>query len=211
MQTAVEPMQTAVEPIQPTHLVRNRHPPSYLRDYATIATTVQLNHVPVQAPFKPKTLKTALRDDRWINAMKDEIQALHDNETWELVSRPTDINIVGSKWVYRIKYKEDGTVDRYKARLVAKGFMQVSGVDYDETFSPVVKQTTIRLVIALFLSFTWNLRQLDVKNAFLYGTLKETVYMEQPPGFVAEHRPNDVCLLKKSLYGLKQAPRAWFD
>ncbi|KAK0581318.1 hypothetical protein LWI29_012417 [Acer saccharum] len=188
--------------------VRDRHQPAYLKDYVALAIA-PTSHSPHLA--EPKTFKSALKDSRWIEAMQEEIKALHDNNTWALVSRPSNVNVVGSKWVFRIKYKENGSVDRFKARLVAQGFTQVSGVDYDETFSPVVKATTICLVIALSLSHNWSMRQLDVKNAFLHGHLKETVYMEQPLGFVDQSIPDHVCLLKKSLYGLKQAPRAWFD
>ena len=110
--------------------------------------------------------------------MEEEIKALHDNNTWHLVLRLIHNIVIESKWVYRIKYKENGTIDRYKARLVAKGFTQISGVDFDETFSHVVKPTTIRLVMAIVVSSKWPMKQLDVKNAFLHGKLKETVYME---------------------------------
>lgn len=134
--------------------------------------------------------------------MIQELHALRENNTWQLVPRPANINIVGSKLVFKIKTMEDGSVDGYKARLVAKGFIQVSGIDFNETFSPVVKPTTIQLAIALSLTQGWIMKQLDVKNAFLHGYLKETVYMEQPLGFVDSTYPNHVCLLKKSLYGL---------
>ncbi|KAH9799298.1 reverse transcriptase Ty1/copia-type domain-containing protein [Citrus sinensis] len=161
--------------------------------------------------IEPKTLKTASKNPLWTQAMKEELQALHQNQTWVLVPRPNNVNVIGSKWVYRIKYREDGTIDRYKARLVAKGFTQVPGVDFDETFSPVIKATTIRLILAIAVSSKWLIKQLDVRNAFLHGLLKETVYMEQPPGFRNSRHPAYVCKLKKSLYGLKQAPRAWFE
>ena len=161
--------------------------------------------------IEPKTLKTALKNPLWTQAMKEELQALHQNQTWVLVPRPNNVNVIGSKWVYRIKYREDGTIDRYKARLVAKGFTQVPGVDFDETFSPVIKATTIRLILAIAVSSKWLIKKLDVRNAFLHGLLKETVYMEQPPGFRNSRHPAYVCKLKKSLYGLKQAPRAWFE
>jgi histone deacetylase 1/2 len=113
--------------------------------------------------------------------------------------------------VYRIKRKADGTIERYKARLVAKGFKQRYGIDYEDTFSPVVKIATIRTVLALSVSRGWSLRQLDVKNAFLDGVLEEEVYMKQPPGFENPNAPNYIYKLDKALYGLKQAPRAWYS
>jgi histone deacetylase 1/2 len=132
------------------------------------------------------------------------------NKTWHLVPRPKGKNVVGCKWVYKIKRKEDGTVDRYKARLIAKGFKQQYGIDYEETFSPVVKAATIRLVLSIVVSKGWSLRQLDVQNAFLHGLLEEEVYMQQPPGYADPTHPTYVCKLDKALYGLKQAPRAWY-
>ncbi|PRQ23475.1 putative RNA-directed DNA polymerase [Rosa chinensis] len=123
----------------------------------------------------------------------------------------TDCHIVRCKWVFRIKRNPDGSVERYKARLVAKGFHQQHGIDYGETYSPVIKPATIRTVHCVAVSRCWPLRQLDVKNAFLHGYLQEHVYMTQPPGFVNSSRPSYVCKLHKALYGLKQAPRAWFQ
>ncbi|MFS7942760.1 putative RNA-directed DNA polymerase [Helianthus anomalus] len=143
--------------------------------------------------------------------MNDELKALHTNQTWHLVPRPTTTNIIGSKWVYRIKYKSDGSVDHYKARLVAQGFNQVAGLDFSHTFSPVVKSSTIRVVLTLATIHKWHLKQLDVNNAFLNDNLTETVFMEQPPGFQDPNRPNHVCKLNRAIYSLKQAPHAWFQ
>jgi hypothetical protein len=143
--------------------------------------------------------------------MQEEIDALHAQGTWDLVPLPYAKNLVGCKWVYRIKKNTDGSIARHKARLVAKGFSQEEGIDYNETFSPVVKPTTVRLVLALAAQFHWPLRQLDVKNAFLYGILQEEVYMTQPRGFTSKLYPDFVCRLRKSLYGLKQAPHARND
>ncbi|WVY99792.1 hypothetical protein V8G54_025862 [Vigna mungo] len=140
-------------------------------------------HVQPSSPLEPNTITQALRDPDWRSAMQAEFDALHRNNTWKLVSRSSTQNLVGCKWI-----------DRYKARLVAKCFHQRPGWDYPETFSPVVKPVTIRIVLTLAVRQGWSIRQLDVNNAFLQGTLKEEVFMLQPPGF----------------YGLKQAPRAWY-
>ena len=141
--------------------------------------------------------------------MDEEMQALIENNTWSLVPRVEGKQPIGCKWIYKIKRNADGSIARYKGRNVAKGYAQKYGIDYEETFSPVVKMTTIRVLIAFAVSKRWNLYQLDVKNAFLNGELEEEMYMEQPQGYMRQQYPNYVCKLKKTLYGLKQAPRAW--
>ncbi|KAI5325748.1 hypothetical protein L3X38_034822 [Prunus dulcis] len=158
---------------------------------------------------EPSTFRVASFSPAWIKAMEEKISALTMQGTWCLVPRPANTNIVGSKWIYKIKRNSDGTVSRYKARLVAQGFSQEAGFDYDETFSPVVRHTTVRLILSLASINGWSLHQLDVKNAFLHGDLDEEVYMKQPQGFEDSSHPEYVCKLQKSLYGLKQAPRAW--
>ncbi|KAJ0522447.1 putative RNA-directed DNA polymerase [Helianthus annuus] len=135
-------------------------------------------------------------------AMVDEIEALNKNHTWTLIPHPSFSNAVESKWVFRVKYHSDGTIERYKARLVAQSFTQIPGLDYSHTFSPVVKASMVRIVLSLAVLNNWKLHQLDVKNAFLNGNLNETVFMEQPPGFVSAGYPNHVCKLSKALYGL---------
>lgn len=143
--------------------------------------------------------------------MDEEFDALQKNQTWRLVPLPHGKNVIDCRWIYKIKRKSDGSIDRYKARLVAKGFKQRYGIDYEDTFSPVVKIATVHLVLALSVSRGWSLRQLDVKNAFLHGVLEEEVYMRQPPGYEDKGNPNYICRLDKALYGLKQAPRAWYS
>ena len=133
------------------------------------------------------------------------------NRTWDLVPRPPGSNVATGKWIWTHKRWADGTLYRYKARWVLWGFTQCPRVDYDETFSPVVKLATVRTVLSLALTLLWPVHQLDVKNAFLHGTLTETIYCSQPAGFVDSSRPDMVCRLNKSLYGLKQGPRAWYS
>ncbi|KAL5556062.1 hypothetical protein UlMin_038298 [Ulmus minor] len=152
---------------------------------------------------EPTTYKQAIQHPEWKQAIQTEYKALLDNTTWTLVPSHPSYSIIGCKWVFKLKRKPDGSIDRYKARLVAKGFNQTEGIDYFETFSPVVKPTTIRYVIALAVTNNWTMRQLDVNNAFLNGELKETVYMSQPPGFVDSNKSTYVCRLNKALYGLK--------
>uniref|UniRef100_A0A2N9GCI3 Integrase catalytic domain-containing protein n=1 Tax=Fagus sylvatica TaxID=28930 RepID=A0A2N9GCI3_FAGSY len=160
---------------------------------------------------EPTSYTVASKHSSWCTAMDEEFQALQKQGTWSLVPLPPSKNVVGCKWVYKLKTHSDGSIARYKARLVAKGFHQQHGIDFTETFSPVIKPPTVRLILSLAVSLNWPLRQLDVKNAFLHGTLKEEVYMTQPQGYIDPIHPQYVCKLQKSIYGLKQAPRAWFE
>ncbi|GJV17454.1 putative ribonuclease H-like domain-containing protein [Tanacetum coccineum] len=159
----------------------------------------------------PANTKQALKSKHWKYAMEEEIKALIKNNTWEKHVLPLGKKTVGCRWVFTIKYKPDGTIERYKARLVAKGHTQTYGIDYSETFSPVAKINTIRVLISIAANKGWPLHQFDVKNDFLHRELKEEIYMEAPRGFTDSFGEREACLLKKSLYRLKQSPRAWFE
>lgn len=137
--------------------------------------------------------------------MNAEIKALESNQTWKIVELPKGKKAIGCKWVYKVKLKPDGTIDRFKARLVAKGYSQKAGVDYFDTFSPVAKTVTVRLFLAIAASKSWPMEQLDINNGFLHGYLKEEVYMKAPDGYTVP--ANNVCKLQRSLYGLKQVGR----
>lgn len=165
----------------------------------------------IQNPdYEPTTFKQANQIPHWRDAMASEIQALIANETRDLVPSSSNQNLIGCKWVLRIKRNPNGTIDRYKARLVAKGFHQRPGIDFTDTFSPVNKLATIRVILSLAVSNGWPIKQLDVSKMFLHGHLDEEVFMQQPPGFVSDTYTSHICCLKKSLYGLRQAPRQWF-
>ncbi|EOY16663.1 Cysteine-rich RLK (RECEPTOR-like protein kinase) 8 [Theobroma cacao] len=161
--------------------------------------------------IEPTCALQAIRHPHWKQAMLDEYTTLTNNETWELVPPLPDKTIVGYKWIFCIKRHLDGSISRYKARLVAKGFTQRPGLDFTETFSPVVKPVTIRLVLCLTVSNNWRLHQLDVNNSFLQGKLTKEVYMQQPSVLYDTTKPHHVCKLKKAICGLKQAPRAWYQ
>jgi hypothetical protein len=135
--------------------------------------------------------------------MDSEFGALLKNQTWHLVPPKLGVNVIDCKWVYKIKKKSDGSIDRYKARLVAKGFKQHYGIDYEDTYSPVVKATTIQIVLSIAVSKGWSLRRLDVQNTFLHGVLEEEVYMKQPPRYEYKQHSNYVCRLDKAIYGLE--------
>ncbi|KFK44388.1 hypothetical protein AALP_AA1G251100, partial [Arabis alpina] len=161
--------------------------------------------------IEPRTASQALKDERWRKAMGLEYNAQLDNHSWDLVPPPPpQVTRVGCKWIFTKKYNSDGSLNRHKARLVAQGYNQRPGIDYAETFSPVIKSTTIRLVLGVAVGRSWPIKQLDVNNAFLQGTLTDEVYMNQPPGFIDRDKPDHVCRLRKAIYGLKQAPRAWY-
>nr|AAP54332.2 retrotransposon protein, putative, unclassified [Oryza sativa Japonica Group] len=162
--------------------------------YASLLSTYKAFVTSLNSVEIPNDWREAKQDPRWHQAMLEELEALEKNKTWDLVPFPKGKKVVNCKWVYTVKQNPDENVERYKARLVAKGYSQTYGIDYDETFAPVAKMST-----------------LDVKNAFLHGDLQEEVYMEIPPGFATSQTEGKVLRLKKSLYGLKQSPRAWFD
>ena len=163
----------------------------------------------ITAGVEPKHFKKAVGQKVWDDSMTVEIVALEDQHTWDIVDLPPGKIAIGSQWVYKIKYDADGTVRRHKSRVVAMGNKQIEGQDYKETFAPVIKMTTVRLLLRLVAANNWEMYQMDVNNAFLHGDLEEEVYMKIPPGYRHTH-PNKVCRLRKSLYGLKQAPRCWF-
>ncbi|XP_071712480.1 uncharacterized protein [Rutidosis leptorrhynchoides] len=185
-----------------THSMTGIHKPKVPFNLSSTTSTI--------SPL-PHSPKEALSDPNWNMTMVDEYKTLMDNNTWILVPRTSNMHVIRSIWIFRHKIKFDGTLERYKARLVGDGQSQTIGIDCNETFSPVVKPATIRLVLSIALSKSWHINQLDVKNAFLHGSLNETVYMHQSFGFRDSTKPDHVCLLKRSLYGLKQAPRAWYQ
>uniref|UniRef100_A0A2N9IU69 Integrase catalytic domain-containing protein n=1 Tax=Fagus sylvatica TaxID=28930 RepID=A0A2N9IU69_FAGSY len=198
---AANPVNTTAPEPRRSHQVSTL--PSHLRDFHCFSAFATLH--------EPHTFREASSDPLWQQAMKEELDALLKTGTWDLVDLPAGKSAIGCKWVYKIKTRSDGTVDRYKARLVAKGFTQEYGIDYEETFAPVARLSSVRTLIAVSASRHWPLFQMDVKNAFLNGELTEEVYMQLPPGF--SQPPGfspKVCRLRRALYGLKQAPRAWF-
>ncbi|GJR81182.1 retrovirus-related pol polyprotein from transposon TNT 1-94 [Tanacetum coccineum] len=161
--------------------------------------------------IEPKNINEALKDENWVMAMQEELNQFKTNDVWELVPNPMDMTIIGTKWVYRNKLDENGVVTRNKARLVAQGYNQQEGIDYDETYAPVARLESIRILLAYACALDFKLYQMDVKSAFLNGFTKEEVYVAQPPRFIDFAKPNYVYRLKKALYGLKQAPKAWYD
>ncbi|CAH9143716.1 unnamed protein product [Cuscuta epithymum] len=193
---------------------RNKQQSSRLAGYEVYEDTEineegELLHLALQADCETLDWKQALTQKEWKEAMIEEIKAIEKNSTWELISLPTGKRPISVKWVFKTKYKPDGTVSKYKARLVARGFLQKEGLDYTEVYAPVARIETIRMVVALANKRGWNMAQLDVKSAFLNGELEEEVYITQPPGFEIKGAEDKVLKLRKALYGLKQAPRAW--
>ncbi|GJS38851.1 putative ribonuclease H-like domain-containing protein [Tanacetum coccineum] len=159
---------------------------------------------------EPKKISEALQDDSWVQAMQEELLQFKLQQVWVLVDLPHGMKVIGTKWVYRNKRDERGVVVRNKARLVAQGYTQEEGIDYDEVFAPVARIEAIRLFLAFASFMGFIVYQMDVKSAFLYGTIDEEVYVSQPPGFVDPDHPKKVYKVVKALYGLHQAPRAWY-
>ena len=163
-------------------------------------------------PYIPKGYASAMKDadfaERWRQAMQDEVDSLLQNETWTLVDTPKNRSVLRGRWVYALKRGPTGEITRFKGRWVVRGFEQRQGLDYNETFASVVKPMSYKAIFALAAAHDWELEQMDVKTAFLYGSVKEGIYVEQPEGFA---KGNKVCKLNKALYGLKQSPRVWYE
>ncbi|PKU81762.1 Retrovirus-related Pol polyprotein from transposon TNT 1-94 [Dendrobium catenatum] len=196
---------TAMPSSKSSHPMRTRNQTGHLKPKVVFDLTHQLTDT------DPTSFTQASKEEHWRKAMSQEFQALQLQGTWDLVPPQPDQHILGCKWIYRTKRTSSGTVSRYKARLVALGYNQEFGINYTDTFSPVAKIPTVRVLIVLALHQKWPIHQLDVSNAFLHGPLTDIVYMKQPPGFLDADHPTHVCKLNKALYGLKQAPRQWFE
>lgn len=186
------------------------HPWSKHLSYSRLSQTYRTFITSLDNIQIPVNITEALKHTGWTKAVNEEILALEKNHTWRLTELPPEKKAVGCRWIFTVKHKADGSIERLKARLVAKGYTQSYGIDYQETFAPVAKLNTVRILLSLAVNCDWDLHQLDVKNAFLNGDLEEEVYMEIPPGFETTQNSNKVCRLQKALYGLKQSPRAWF-
>ncbi|KAK1619716.1 hypothetical protein QYE76_025233 [Lolium multiflorum] len=183
---------------------------------AKVSTRRQLanfsNHHAYISVVEPKKVFEALEDSDWVEAMHEELNNFKRNKVWTLVKKPKECrNVIGTKWIFKNKQDEFGNIVRNKARLVAQGFSQVEGIDFGETYAPVARLESIRILLAYASHHNFKLQQMDVKSAFLNGPLHEEVYVKQPPGFEDLNFPNHVYKLDKALYGLKQAPRAWYE
>ncbi|MCH79563.1 gag-pol polyprotein [Trifolium medium] len=200
----------------PSIRIQKNHPKDLIIGSPTQGiTTRRSNEIISNSCFaskiEPKNVRETLTDKFWIEVMQDELTQFKRSEVWDLVPRPDNINVIGTKWVYKNKSDEGGVITRNKARLVAQGYTRVEGLDFDETFAPVARLESIRLLLGVACILKFKLYQMDVKSAFLNGYLHEEVYVEQPKGFIDPNYPNHVYKLKKALYGLKQAPRAWYE
>lgn len=190
------------------HCVQNAHPmitraKAGIHKPKVYQSSISFDHC------EPSTFQQALNSTPWINATKIEYDALMRNKMWELCPLPPNKELVCCKWVFKLKKHAEGTIARHKARLVARGFTQNFGLDYLDTFSPVVEPITVRIVLTVALARSWTIRQKDIDNAFLNGELQENICMAEPHGFEASNGHGLVCKLKKAIYGFKQASRVW--
>lgn len=194
---------TVLDGMDESNIIENR-----LRPINEVSALISMAMISIQS--EPRSYQEAIESiesEKWLKAMKEEIDSLSVNNTWILVQKPLKQKVIDCKWVFKIKNNPDDTIERYKARLVARGFNQEHGIDYEETFSPVVRYDSIRAILAIVAAKKLKMKQFDVKTAFLYGDLKEDVFMKQPKGFY--DGSDKVCKLRKSLYGLKQSSRCW--
>nr|GFC94046.1 retrovirus-related Pol polyprotein from transposon TNT 1-94 [Tanacetum cinerariifolium] len=161
--------------------------------------------------MEPKNVKEAMTDPAWIESMQEELLRFKRMDVWVLVPTPDNISPLTLKWIFKNNHDEEQTVIRNKSRLVVRGYRQEEGLDFEESFAPVARMEDIRIFLAYVAHKSFIVFQMDVKTAFLHGSLKEDVYVCQPKGFIDPDHPSHVYKLKKALYGLKQAPKAWYD
>lgn len=219
-----EQMQLEIEPMKAHHLPKttrsgNQYGNRTFNLKATVPTTSSANGQRAQQPpAAPRGFNKAMASphkEKWFAAMQKEYNSLMENNTWDLVPRPSNTNVIGSLWVYAVKTNPTpvpgGDTITFKARCVALGNHQVPGVDFNETSSPVAELATFRLLLALSAQYGWDPIQLDIVTAYLYGTIQEDIYMEQPKGFAVAGNEDKVCKLKKSIYGLKQSGERWYS
>src|SRR6202522_2545214 len=216
--TDVEEKVQQVSPKTPRKRVQKNHPSGQIigNKDARVETrrkirSLEQTHLALLSTIEPNCSEEASKDEFWNKAMDEELDQIEKYDTWKLVPRPKNKNVISTKCVFKNKLNEDGQVTRNKARLICKGYAQIEGIDFEETFSPVARMEAICLLLAYACSKNVKVYQMDVKSAFLNGELEEKVYIEQPEGFQLSEKTNYLCKLKKALYGLKQAPRAWYS
>jgi hypothetical protein len=188
---------------EPKRQFRESKPPVRFGSYLAMVTSI--------SDTKSRTFAQAVDQQVWREAMLEEYDYIMHNDVLEVVSRPVGKSVVTSRWLYKTKYAADGSIEKHKARFVVRGFSQIEGVDYDETFAPIARYTSIMSIIAIAVEMGWRIHQMGVKTAFLNGFVEEEVYIEHPQGFEVSERESHMCLLRKALYGLKQAPKAWYS
>ena len=193
--------------IQPRGLSKHNIIGDIKQGVSTRRRIVFYEHVTFVSQIEHKNVNDALNDSNWIVGMHDELNQFTRNDVWFLVPKTDDMNIIGTKWVFRNKMDENGNIIRNKVILVAKGYNQEESIDFDETYAPITRLEGVRLLLAYACMYNFTLHQMDVKSAFFNGFLNEEVYVSQPPGFEDDLYHNHVFKLKKDLYGLKQAPR----
>nr|GFC07428.1 retrovirus-related Pol polyprotein from transposon TNT 1-94 [Tanacetum cinerariifolium] len=209
-------------------MVRCRNPSQSVRTRRQLESNGEMcMFVLIGSRTEPKNIKEAMADSAWIESMQEELHQFDRLDVWELVDRPLCKNVINMKWLWKNKRDEENNVIHNKSRLVAKGYAQkegvdiedsfapvarleAEGVDFEESFAPVARLEAVRLFITYVAHKSFTVYQMDIKTTFLYGPLKEEVYINQPYGFGDPYHPDKVYRLKKALYGLKQAPRAWW-
>jgi hypothetical protein len=192
-------MQEAEKIVAPEGTFKESKRPHRFGGYVALMSSI--THV------EPSSFEEADKLQVWKDDILKEYRSILKNNVWYNVPRPKDKSVVSSKWIYKIKHVADGSMEKFNARFVARGFTQKEGIDYDETFAPVTRYTSIRVIIALASVLGWKLHQMEVKTTFLNEKIEQEVFVEQPDGFALHNIDTHVCKLRKALYVLKQAPR----